>query len=102
MSERQEMVEGPEQMKDRKKSREDLFREIEELRARVALLEKCEKQWRQWFEDAPVSLWVSRDITDRKKAEVERAELEAQNRQLQKAESLGRSRVAWRVAEGFT
>ncbi len=42
---------------------------------------------------------VSRDITERKQAEAERAALEAQNRQLQKAESLGR--MAGAIAHHF-
>jgi PAS domain S-box-containing protein len=42
---------------------------------------------------------VARDITRRKQAEAERAKLEAQNRQLQKAESLGR--MAGAVAHHF-
>jgi two-component system, cell cycle sensor histidine kinase and response regulator CckA len=42
---------------------------------------------------------VSRDITERKKAEAEKAALEAQNRQLQKAESLGR--MAGAIAHHF-
>ena len=40
-----------------------------------------------------------RNITDRKQAEAEKAELEAQNRQLQKAESLGR--MAGAIAHHF-
>ena len=40
-----------------------------------------------------------RDITDRKRAEAEKAKLEAQNRQLQKAESLGR--MAGAIAHHF-
>jgi len=42
---------------------------------------------------------ISRDITERKQAEVERKKLEAQNRQLQKAESLGR--MAGAIAHHF-
>jgi PAS domain S-box-containing protein len=42
---------------------------------------------------------ISRDITERKCAEAERKKLEAQNRQLQKAESLGR--LAGAVAHHF-
>ncbi|MFH0996313.1 MAG: PAS domain S-box protein [Pseudomonadota bacterium] len=42
---------------------------------------------------------VARDITDRKQAEAEKAELEVQNRQLQKAESLGR--MAGAIAHHF-
>ncbi|MHB8772483.1 MAG: nuclear transport factor 2 family protein [Syntrophales bacterium] len=44
-------------------------------------------------------LFVERDITERKWAEEERAKLEAQNRQLQKAESLGR--MAGAIAHHF-
>jgi two-component system cell cycle sensor histidine kinase/response regulator CckA len=39
-----------EKMDDRQKTREALIREIETLR-------ESEKKWRQWFEDAPISLW---------------------------------------------
>ncbi|MDZ7696340.1 MAG: ATP-binding protein [Deltaproteobacteria bacterium] len=42
---------------------------------------------------------VTRDISDRKRAEAERAALEAQNRQLRKAESLGR--MAGAIAHHF-
>ncbi len=42
---------------------------------------------------------VARDITDRKRIEAENAELEARNRQLQKAESLGR--MAGAIAHHF-
>ena len=42
---------------------------------------------------------ISRDITERKQAETEKKKLEAQNRQLQKAESLGR--LAGAVAHHF-
>jgi PAS domain S-box-containing protein len=42
---------------------------------------------------------IATDITERKRAEVEKAELEAQNRQLQKAESL--SRMAGAIAHNF-
>jgi PAS domain S-box-containing protein len=42
---------------------------------------------------------ISRDITERKRAEEEKAELEARNRQLQKAESL--SRMAGAIAHHF-
>jgi PAS domain S-box-containing protein len=44
-------------------------------------------------------VWSFRDITERKRAEAENAELEAQNRQLQKAESLGR--MAGAIAHHF-
>ena len=44
-------------------------------------------------------LFVERDITRRKQAETEREKLEAQNRQLQKAESLGR--MAGAIAHTF-
>jgi two-component system, cell cycle sensor histidine kinase and response regulator CckA len=43
---------------------------------------------------APVSRLLISDITDKKRIEAETAELEAQNRQLQKAESLGRMAAA--------
>jgi len=36
---------------------ESLKQEIERLRSRVALLEMREQKCRQWFEDAPISLW---------------------------------------------
>lgn len=42
---------------------------------------------------------ISRDITERRRAEAQRAELEARNRQLQKAESL--SRMAGAIAHHF-
>ena len=42
---------------------------------------------------------IVRDITERKQAEAEREKLEAQNRQLQKAESLGR--MAGAIAHHF-
>ena len=42
---------------------------------------------------------INTDITDRKQAEAEKAKLEAQNRQLQKAESLGR--MAGAIAHHF-
>ena len=44
-------------------------------------------------------LIVTRDITERKRMEAEKAELETQNRQLQKAESLGR--MAGAIAHNF-
>ncbi len=44
-------------------------------------------------------LYVERDISERKQAETEKAKLEAQNRQLQKAESLGR--MAGAIAHHF-
>jgi len=44
-------------------------------------------------------VFVVRDITERKQAEVEKAELESRNRQLQKAESLGR--MAGAIAHHF-
>jgi PAS domain S-box-containing protein len=43
---------------------------------------------------APVSRVLISDITDKKRVEAETAELEAQNRQLKKAESLGRMAAA--------
>lgn len=48
---------------------------------------------------APVSRVLISDITDKKRAEAETAELEAQNRQLTKAESLGR--MAGAIAHHF-
>ena len=48
---------------------------------------------------APVSYVVLNDITKRKQAESEKTELEARNRQLQKAESLGR--MAGAIAHHF-
>ena len=45
------------------------------------------------------SIGVVRDITDRKRDETEKAKLEAQNLQLQKAESLGR--MAGAIAHHF-
>ena len=48
---------------------------------------------------APVCRVVMSDITERKRAEEEKAKLEAQNRQLQKAESLGR--MAGAIAHHF-
>jgi two-component system, cell cycle sensor histidine kinase and response regulator CckA len=48
---------------------------------------------------APVSHVLISDITDKKRVEAETAELEAQNRQLQKAESLGR--MAGAIAHHF-
>lgn len=48
---------------------------------------------------APVSRLLISDITDKKRVEAEAAELEAQNRQLQKAESLGR--MAGAIAHHF-
>ena len=45
------------------------------------------------------SIGIVRDITDRKRDETEKAKLEAQNRQLQKAESLGR--MAGAIAHHF-
>ncbi len=48
---------------------------------------------------APVSYVVLNDITRRKQAEAEKTELEARNRQLQKAESLGR--MAGAIAHHF-
>ena len=48
---------------------------------------------------APVCRAVMSDITERKQAEEEKAKLEAQNRQLQKAESLGR--MAGAIAHHF-
>ena len=36
---------------------ESLNQEIEKLRSRVEFLEKREQKCRQWFEDAPISLW---------------------------------------------
>jgi len=56
-SETQEMVGESEQMNDKGISRETLIQEIEDLRARATLLEKSEQKYRQWFEDAPISLW---------------------------------------------
>ena len=47
----------------------------------------------------PVHIAAIRDITERKQAEEEKAKLEAQNRQLQKAESLGR--MAGAIAHHF-
>ena len=44
-------------------------------------------------------LYVERDITERKRAEADKEKLEAQNRQLQKAESLGR--MAGAIAHHF-
>ena len=44
-------------------------------------------------------VFIIRDITERKRAEAEREKLEAQNRQLQKAESLGR--MAGAIAHHF-
>ena len=53
----------------------------------------------QDVEGVPVCRTVISDITERKQAEAERAKLEAQNRQLQKAESLGR--MAGAIAHHF-
>ena len=47
----------------------------------------------------PVILPIAYDITERKRVEAEKAELEVQNRQLQKAESLGR--MAGAIAHHF-
>jgi len=44
-------------------------------------------------------VWCFRDVTDRKQAEAEKEKLEAQNRQLQKSESLGR--MAGAIAHHF-
>ena len=54
-----------------------------------------------WGEDGSLIgiLCISRDITDRKRAEEEKKILEAQNRQLQKSESLGR--MAGAIAHHF-
>jgi PAS domain S-box-containing protein len=54
-----------------------------------------------WGEDGSLIgiLCISRDITDRKRAEEEKKILEAQNRQLQKSESLGR--MAGSIAHHF-
>ncbi|BDU72701.1 two-component system sensor histidine kinase NtrB [Mesoterricola silvestris] len=49
--------------------------------------------------DAPHILSVTRDITERRRAERERAELDATNQRLQKAESLGR--MAGAIAHHF-
>jgi two-component system cell cycle sensor histidine kinase/response regulator CckA len=51
------------------------------------------------WEGKPATLNFLTDITDRRRAEAERAELEARNRQLEKAESL--SRMAGAIAHHF-
>ena len=52
-----------------------------------------------YIQDKEYRFTVVHDITERKRAEAEKAQLEAQNRQLQKAESLGR--MAGAIAHHF-
>jgi two-component system cell cycle sensor histidine kinase/response regulator CckA len=66
-------------MKDQSKTKQALIQELDSLRRRIAELEQSQ--------------------SERKRAEVDKEKLEAQNRQLQKAESLGR--MASAIAHHF-